>query len=141
MGKISLTFQQTSDFISDGSIYTIHQPGYPLLSNHLPLVGKRHTELIQAESRQHAETHGQRLLRSKGARNAAASEDDAGEEREFDAVGLAVLQAITAEGVEGTDGATGGQRGDGARAHVARDATAGSQRGENVSDLTVSLAC
>lgn len=117
-----------------------HPSSFPRSSSHLDLVlviPPRHRTRISphAKASQQAESNGQALLRLDRARDAAASQHDAGQQRELDAVGLLLRDAVGAQRVEGADGAAGGHGGDAAGAKVADGAAAGGEGGEDVADL------
>ena len=99
------------------------------------LLHKRHPKTIQPKSSDSAQPDGQRLLRLERARHTTSRQHHTGQQRQFQAVGLAILDAIAAESVQGADGATCGEGGHGARADVACDSAPGREAGEDVGDL------
>lgn len=76
--------------------------GALLRSSDLGLVGEGHTEAVEAKQCQSTQASWQRLLRLERARNTATRQYNTGKQRQLDAVGLAVLDAVTTKGVEGT---------------------------------------
>ena len=96
---------------------------------------KRHPKTIKPKSSHSAQPDRQRLLRLNRPWYATPRQHHTGQQRQFQAVGLAVLDAIAAERVEGADGAARGQGGHGARADVACYSAPGGQAGEDVGDL------
>ena len=97
---------------------------------------KRHTELPQPKTSQHAQSNRQRLLTPDGARDRATGQDDAGQQTQLYAVRLAVCDAVAAQPVQGADGAAGCDRGDRTRAYIAHCTAAGGQAGEDVGDVS-----
>jgi len=116
--------------VSHSSILLVH------LSN--PSV-ERHTELVQTKTRQDTQSNRQRLLRPNRARDRATGQNNTGQQAEFDAVGLAVLDAVAAKAVEETDGAAGDDRWHAACAHVTHGAAACGQAGQDVGDVSEGL--
>jgi len=99
----------------------------------------RHPKTIQPHRGQRTQPNRQRLLRLDRPRETAARQNDAGEQRELDAVALAVLDPIAAQGVQGADAAAGGEGGDGGGADVAGYAAGRGEGGEDVGDLVEGL--
>ena len=71
-------------------------------------------EAVEAIGSKQTQANGKRLSRFDCSRDTASSEDNAGQQSQFDAVGLAVGDSHATEGVKGTDRATGSDGGDGA---------------------------
>lgn len=103
-------------------------------SRRLVFTRKCHPEIPQPQRRQRAQPNGQRLLCLQCTRHARAGKHEAGEEREFDAVRLSVRDAVAAQSIQCPNATTRREGRNRACAHVARDATACSQAGEDVGD-------
>ena len=101
-------------------------------SRNLPLAPQRAPKSPKPQPRQQTQPNRQALLRLNRPRDTAAGQNHAGEQRQLDAVGLALRDAVAAEGVQGADGAAGGDGGDAAHADVAEGAAAGGEGGEEV---------
>ena len=101
------------------------------------VIPPRHRTSISphAKARQKTQTNRQTLLTLDRARDAAAGEHDAGQQRELNAVRLLVRDAVCAQRVQGADGAASRYRGDAAGAKVADGAAARGEGGEDVADL------
>lgn len=102
-------------------------PAFPSSINNLPLlINKSHPKLQQPNRSQHTQPRRQRLeTPTNRPRNTASRENHTRQQSEFDTVALAVVDAVGAQQVEGSDGAACCDGGDGAGADVACDAAAG----------------
>lgn len=98
---------------------------------------KRHSKVVQASDSQHAQPSWERFPTLQSSGNGASGQHNTRQQREFNTVGLAVLDAVAAESVERTNAAACYERRDGACTEVASDTAACGEGGEDEGDLAV----